>query len=215
MRHHSERVPGKNYRELAGHPLYWHVLDTLGRCPSVDRIVVDTDSPTIRQGVQERFPAVQLIERPEHLRAGEVPMNAILRHDVGLVESHFYLQTHSTNPLLRAETVERAVERFVQGFPEHDSLFSVTPRRLRYWSLEGEPINHDPQVLERTQDMRPLNEENSCIYLFERQSFLERGNRIGPHPLLFEMDPLEAWDIDDESDWAVVQYLIEQRRERS
>ncbi len=29
MRHHSVRVPGKNYRPLAGKPLYQHILDTL------------------------------------------------------------------------------------------------------------------------------------------------------------------------------------------
>ena len=29
MRHHSQRVPGKNYRPLAGKPLFQHILETL------------------------------------------------------------------------------------------------------------------------------------------------------------------------------------------
>jgi CMP-N-acetylneuraminic acid synthetase len=44
MRHHSQRVPGKNYRPLAGKPLYRHILETLLAVPEIDEIVVDTDS---------------------------------------------------------------------------------------------------------------------------------------------------------------------------
>jgi CMP-N-acetylneuraminic acid synthetase len=212
MRHHSERVPGKNFRPLAGKPLYAYILETLSACKSLDGIVVDTDSETIHQGVRERFPHVQLIERPEHLRAGHIPMNDVLAYDLRQVEADFYLQTHSTNPLLRVETVNRALQTFVRCYPDHDSLFSVTRLQTRLWSAEGEPINHDPGVLLRTQDLPPIYEENSCLYIFERQGFLARGNRLGARPLLFEIDAEEAWDIDEELDFRVVECLMRARR---
>jgi CMP-N-acetylneuraminic acid synthetase len=50
MRHHSERVPGKNYRPLAGKPLYQHIIETLLACPEIARVMVDTDSPDVMQG---------------------------------------------------------------------------------------------------------------------------------------------------------------------
>ncbi len=56
MRHHSERVPGKNYRPLAGKPLYHHILNTLLAVDAIDRIVVDTDSDLILEGLQQDFP---------------------------------------------------------------------------------------------------------------------------------------------------------------
>ena len=105
MRHQSDRVPGKNYRSLAGKPLYEHIVNVLLACPEISTIVVDTDSAPIMRGLRGDFPKVQIIERPEHLRAGEVPMNEILLHDIQQVEADFYLQTHSTNPLLRPQTV--------------------------------------------------------------------------------------------------------------
>jgi CMP-N-acetylneuraminic acid synthetase len=208
MRHYSERVPGKNYRPMAGRPLYAHILETLLACHSVSQIVVDTDSPVLRQGIAERFPSVQLIDRPEALRGGEVPVNAILEHDLGLVPSRFYLQTHSTNPLLQAATIERALQSFLASFPQKDSLFSVTRWHKRLWDARGLPVNHDPAVLLRTQDLPPLFEENSCLYLFEHDRFLASHNRLGASPLLFEIDAAEAIDIDDEQDFRLVEAIL-------
>jgi len=78
MRHHSQRVPGKNYRLLQGKPLYQHILDTLLRVAEVDQIVVDTDSPEILAGLAQHYPQVVRIERPEALRADSISMNEIL-----------------------------------------------------------------------------------------------------------------------------------------
>jgi CMP-N-acetylneuraminic acid synthetase len=210
MRHHSERVPEKNYRLVAGRPLYAYILDTLLRCPEVGRIVVDTDSPTIRAGMAERFPSVEVLERPEHLRAGEVPMNEILWHDVQAIPAEIYLQTHSTNPLLRAETLSAAIQAF-RSDSEHDSLFGVSRLHTRLWAVDGRPLNHDPEQLLRTQDLPPVYEENSCLYIFRRASFLDRRNRIGRTPRLWEIDRIEAWDVDDEVDLQVTECLLARR----
>ena len=211
MRHTSERVPAKNYRELAGKPLFHHILTTLGGCPEIAEIVVDTDSPTLKDGLHEHFPAITLLERPEHLRAGEVPMNDILLHDTSQVQADVYLQTHSTNPLLRSETVSAAIKTFLENYPAHDSLFSVTPLQTRLYDQAGLPINHDPSELLRTQDLAPIYEENSCLYLFTRATLESRNHRIGASPLMFPIDPAEAWDIDEELDFQIVDFLMRLR----
>lgn len=207
MRHTSERVSGKNYRNVAGKPLYAYILESLQACPEIDRIVVDTDSPVIRQGMGARFPRVQLLERPEHLISGDVPMNAIIAHDVEMAPAEMYLQTHGTNPLLRPETISTAIRAF-RADAEHDSLFSVTPLRVRLWSAEGKPLNHDPERLLRTQDLPAVYQENSCLYLFRRDGFLATGNRIGRRPRLFVIEQEEAWDVDEEGDLDIVTALL-------
>lgn len=212
MRYHSVRVPGKNLRRFGDRPLYEHILETLQACPAIDTIVVDTDSPEIQDGLRRRFPDVEIIDRPPELRGDEVPMNKILLHDVEARPAAFYLQTHSTNPLLRAETVARAIADFQSHFPEHDSLFSVTRWQKRLWDAGLRPVNHDPQVLLPTQDLPPIYEENSCLYLFEREAFRSTGNRLCRHPRFFEIEADEAWDIDTEKDFAIAQALLEARR---
>ncbi len=213
MRHHSQRVPGKNYRTLAGKPLFHHILDSLQSCPEVDRIVVDTDSQPVMDGLRQHFPEVKIIPRPEQLRADTIAMNEILLYDISQIEADFYLQTHSTNPLLRPETISRAIQTFLESYPIYDSLFSVTRVQTRLWDQLGRAINHNPAILLRTQDLPPVFEENSCMYLFTRQILLARRNRLGERPMMFEIDASEAWDIDEELDFTIADLLVERERQ--
>jgi CMP-N-acetylneuraminic acid synthetase len=208
MRHHSQRVPGKNYRELGGKPLFHHILDSLNACPEVDQIVVDTDSDVILSDLERSYPDVVRIERPERLREDSIPMNEILMYDTSQVPADLYLQTHSTNPFLRPVTISQSIKDFLAGSPPYDSLFSVTRLQTRLWDENTIPINHDPDVLLQTQDLPPVFEENSCIYLFTRENLVRRGNRIGEHPMMFETPVEEALDIDEESDFIFAEALI-------
>ena len=208
MRHHSQRVPGKNYRPLAGRPLYQHIIDSLLSCPEIAQVVVDTDSPALIDGLAEHYPQVRVLERPEHLRADETSMNEVLFYDTSQVEADFYLQTHSTNPLLQASSISGAVQTFLENYPGCDSLFSVTRLQTRLWDQLGRAINHNPAILLQTQDLPPVYEENSCLYIFTRQTLVSRRNRLGERPLMYEISAAEAWDIDDEIDFAVVDTLM-------
>jgi CMP-N-acetylneuraminic acid synthetase len=211
MRHHSQRVPEKNYRPLAGKPLYQYVLNSLLACPEIQQVVVDTDSPPIIAGLRRDFPGVRILERPEHLQADKIPMNEILLYDTSQVEADFYLQTHSTNPLLCTSTLSRAIQALLDNYPAYDSLFSVTRLQTRLWDQLGRAINHNPALLLQTQDLPPVFEENSNIYIFTRQTLLSRRNRLGERPLLFEMDAAEAWDIDEQIDFDIVNFLMSKK----
>ncbi len=215
MRHNSQRVPGKNYRPLAGKPLYQHIIETLLNIPDIAEVVVDTNSAPVMDGLRRDFPQVRIIERPEHLRANTIAMNEILSYDTAQVAADFYLQTHSTNPLLKTETISRAIETFFKGYPGWDSMFSVTRLQTRLWDQLTRPINHNPAILLQTQDLPPVYEENSCLYLFTRQNLLARRNRLGERPLMFEVSAEEAWDIDEELDFAVTDFLMRQKINKS
>jgi CMP-N-acetylneuraminic acid synthetase len=206
MRHNSERVPGKNYRPLGGKPLYHHVIHMLLSVEEVDDVVIDTDSDFIRDDAATHFPTVQVLDRPDHLRGGEIPMNAVLLNTIGQVDGQRFLQTHSTNPFLKASSVSAAL-RALDAAPEYDSVFSVTRFQARFWTSGGEPLNHNPNVLLRTQDLDPIYLENSCMYIFVRNVLTERHNRIGFAPLMFEIPVEEALDIDEESDFAAAERL--------
>ncbi len=211
MRHHSQRVPGKNYRPLAGRPLFHYIIQALLDCPEITEVVVDTDSDPVMDGLRQHFPSVRILPRPENLRADHVPMNEILAYDTSQVEADFYLQTHTTNPLLRPKTISRAILTLLASYPAYDSLFSVTRLQVRLWDQLGRAINHNPAILLQTQDLPPVYEENSCIYIFERRTLLSRRNRLGERPYLFEIDAAEAWDIDEEIDFAITDFLIKER----
>ncbi|MEO0629946.1 MAG: acylneuraminate cytidylyltransferase family protein, partial [Planctomycetota bacterium] len=138
---------------------------------------------------------------------GGIPMNDDLLHNVGRLEVDQNLQTHSTNPLLRAGTIDLAVEAYFDGLDRHDSLFGVTRWQTRLYRADGSAVNHDPAVLARTQDLDPLFEENSNLYLFSRGVLEKHGRRIGATPQLFEIDRLEAMDIDDHTGWRLAEAI--------
>jgi len=211
MRHHSQRVPGKNFRPLAGKPLFHHIITSLLSCPEISNVVVDTDSQPVMEGLQARFPMVRILKRPDYLCADTISMNDILVYDTSQEQADFYLQTHSTNPLLQPSTISRSIQTMLANFPAYDSLFSVTRVHTRLWDQQGRAINHDPAVLIQTQDLPPVYEENSCIYIFTRQRLVERQNRLGERPFMFEMDAMESWDIDEELDFAIADYLMQKK----
>lgn len=211
MRHHSQRVPGKNYRPLAGKPLFHHIIETLLAVPEINQIVVDTDSDEVMDGLKGHFPSVHIINRPESLRADDVPMNEILIHDTGLFTADFYLQTHSTNPLLKPESISQAIQLLLTNYPNYDSLFSVTRLQTRLYDKDGNAINHNPKELIQTQDLPPVYEENSCIYIFTRENLLAKHHRISDKPLMFAIDADEAWDIDEELDFAICDFLLKRK----
>lgn len=209
MRHNSERVPGKNYRLLGGIPLYHHVVRTLSAVPEIDSVVIDTDSDVIIADCVTHFPHVQVLLRPENLRDGAIAMNDVLLNTLDQVDADIVLQTHSTNPFLKAATISDALRLFTTPGSEFDSVFSVTRLQARLWDADVHPVNHDPAVLLRTQDLAPLFIENSCFFIFTPELLRQRGNRIGSRPLMVEMAPLEAVDIDTEEDFALAAAIAE------
>jgi len=206
MKGHSERVPNKNMRSFCGMPLYHRVLKSLLGSKYVEYVVINTDSKAIAQDASDNFERVKIIERPDAIRGDYVPMNDIIAYDLTQIGSEYFLQTHSTNPLLTTEIIDTAIEQYFISLEAYDSLFSVTRHQTRlYWS-DGRPINHNPKELLRTQDLEPIYEENSNIYIFSKISFTNNGNkRIGIRPKLFEMNKLEAMDIDEEVDFKLAE----------
>lgn len=210
MRHSSERVIGKNYREFAGKPLFFHVIESLLACQAISTVVIDTDSPVIIEMTKKEFPSVKVLERPEHLRDGGIAMNDVLLNIINQVDADFYLQTHSTNPLLSSKTIEEGINKFAGLYPMYDSLFSVTKKNVRYWDILARPINHNQNILLRTQDLPPIFEENSCMYLFSKEILTRKHNRIGDRPYLYEMPEIETQDIDVELNFKVAEFLFKE-----
>jgi CMP-N-acetylneuraminic acid synthetase len=109
--------------------------------------------------------------------------------------------------LLNSGTISKAIGAFWENYPTFDALFSVTRLFTRLWDANGKPVNHDPNVLLRTQDLPPMYLENSCLYIFSKEILEARHNRLGKHPLMFEISAEEAWDIDTELDFEIANFL--------
>ena len=213
MKAHSARVSGKNFKTLGHKPLFKWILDTLVSVDEVELIVINTDAREIlgENGLKDGYGNGKVLvrDRREEICGDFVPMNEIIADDISAVAAQTYMMTHTTNPFLSAVTIKRCLQTYLEALRSGgaDSLFTVNKIQTRFYREDGSAVNHDPQVLLRTQDLEPWFEENSNLYLFSQESFEKTQARIGSAPVMFETPPLESVDIDTPEQWELAAAL--------
>ncbi len=207
MKGHNERVPNKNIRLLNGKPAFHWIVESLSASEYINEIIINTDSREIAESASQ-FKKVKVLDRPDFLLGDMVSIQPLIEYDIEQTDNKFFLQTHSTNPMVQTETIDLAIETFFTQ-TEHDALFSVTPIQTRFYWKDGTGINHDPKHLIRTQDLDPIFEENSCFYIFSKETNNKIKNRLGANPLMFPISSLEAADIDTMTDFYWAEFLLE------
>jgi len=201
IKQNSERVPFKNFRKFRGFPLWRYTIEKLR--PHFN-IWIDTDSPTIINEVQN-IENVTAYQRPEHLIGHEVSVVDIIDNFITTYNiTDPICQVHVTSPLLQVEHINNSFKLVNKGF---DSVFSVTKTQKRFWGEDGLPLNHDPQNLLPTQNLKVWYEENSYFYTFKPSVIQEFGNRIGGNYHMMEIGFPYNLDIDTEEDWNLVKNL--------
>lgn len=204
MKANSERVKGKNFRDFCGKPLFRWILDTLLEVDEIDQVIINTDARQILadNGLTDAG-RVNIRDRKHEICGDFVSMNLVLADDIANVPSDIYLMTHTTNPLMSADTVRGAIKAFQESSKADsaDSLFTVDKVQTRFYRADGSAVNHDPDNLIRTQDLEPWFEENSNLYIFTCDSFAATNARIGRKPMMYEGPRFESIDIDDQADW--------------
>lgn len=210
MKAHSSRVPGKNFRDLCGKPLYRWILDTLLDIEEIDNIIINTDARDILE--KSKLPSnskILIRDRPKAICGDEVSMNKVIQDDITNIDSQVYLMTHTTNPFLSVNTIKKALSLFDINTRSNkiDSIFSVNKLQTRFYNNKCVPINHDLKNLIPTQDLEPYFEENSNLYIFSKMSFNASSARIGKDPMMIESSKIESLDIDTPEDWELAELI--------
>ena len=219
MKANSVRVKGKNFRDFCGKPLFRWILDTLLAVEEIDQIIINTDARHIlaENGLVDTD-RITIRDRKPEICGDHVSMNLVLADDVANVPADLYLMTHTTNPLMSADTIRKAIAVFIEAKAAGtaDSLFTVDKVQTRFYRADCSPVNHDPDNLIPTQNLEPWFEENSNLYLFTADSFAKTKARIGKQPMMYEGPYFESIDIDTPADWdfAVVaaRFMQEQQK---
>lgn len=219
MKANSVRVSGKNFRDFCGKPLFRWILDTLLSVEEIDQVIINTDARHIlaENGLVETD-RILIRDRKPEICGDHVSMNLVLADDVANVPADLYLMTHTTNPLMSADTIRKAIAAFLEGRAQGkaDSLFTVDKVQTRFYRADCSPVNHDPDNLIPTQNLEPWFEENSNLYIFTAESFAKTKARIGKLPMMYEGPYFESVDIDTPADWdfAVVaaRFMQEQQK---
>jgi CMP-N-acetylneuraminic acid synthetase len=212
----SKRMPRKNLRMFAGHPLIAHSIAVGMSSPRIGRCVVSTDDDEIA-AVAEAYGAT-VIERPQALSTDEAPTATAARHVVdSLIEAGVrpavLVTLQPTCPLRPPYLVAEALDAFESR--SADSVVSVTHSALKLGRVENGWFAPAYQIGIRSQDMSPAYFENGVIYVSRVDTLVAQGNLFGERVVALETDPLYAMaDIDTELDFAIAEFLYFRHRDR-
>ena len=197
----SQRLPHKNILPIAGHPLCWHVCNTLNQVKGIDEIYVYCSDPAVKQYLPE---TTVFLQRPSWLDQDSVKGFDIYREFINTIHADVYVLAHTTSPFIRVESCQAALDHVLSG--ENDSAFSAQRIQTFAW-YQGKPINYDLNDVPRTQDLDPVWVETSAFFIFRKEVFTVYNRRIGFNPYIQEVSGIEAIDIDEKKDYDMARIL--------
>ncbi len=222
----SERVPDKNTRPFAGREggLLALKLDVLEQVDHLDEVILDSNDPKVLAIGEQRLTTwsgrarLTVRARPDALGRSSTTTDSLIRYALDTVDCEHLAWTHVTSPLITSAHYDEAFQRYLTRDARHDSLMAVTPLRTFLWRQDegARPANYSQTPLRwpRTQDLTPYYEVNSALFIVPSALGKHLGDRIGAHPILFELDRLSAADVDWEEDFALAEALYRLRAER-
>ena len=199
----SQRLPHKNILPIAGHPLCWHICNTLNHIKGIDEVYVYCSDETVTQYIPKE---IKFLKRPEWLDQDSVKGFDIYREFIKSIDADVYILAHTTSPFIKIESCQIALNHILSG--ENDSAFSAERIQTFAW-YQGKPINYDLNDVPRTQDMEPIWIETSAFFMFKKEIFTLHNRRIGFNPYIQEVSGIEAIDIDEKKDYDIACILAE------
>lgn len=198
----NERCPGKNTRLLGGKPLLQYELDSLKQTGLCDSINVYCSDEAVVPFLPE---GVNFIQRPPFLDLPTSNFTQIFDNFIATVEADIYVYAHATAPFISVETMKQCIESVKSG--EYYSAFCAVKLQDYLWK-NGEPLNFDATNVPRTQDLEPIYQETSGVYVFTKEVYLNYRRRIGKKPFIKEVNFKEAIDIDNPEDFDLAEIMV-------
>lgn len=200
---HNERCPGKNTRLLGDKPLLAYELENLQKTGLCDDINVYCSS----EDVIPFIPAgVNFVKRPEFLDLPTSNFTQLAEEFIKTHDADIYILLHATAPFITVNTMKECVEAVISG--EYDSAFCARKIQTFLWQ-NNKPLNFDASNLPRTQDLTPVYEETSGIYVFKKSVFTTLRRRIGEKPFIKVVSMKESVDIDEEKDFSIAKSVLD------
>lgn len=199
----SQRLPYKNILPLAGHPLCWHICNTLNHVIGVDEVYVYCSDETVTKYIP---PNIRFLKRDKKLDGNFIKGAEIYQSFINEVDAEVYILAHTTSPFIKKESIENALANVLNG--SYDSAFSAERIQTFAW-YQGKPVNYDLNDVPRTQDIEPIWVETSGFFIFKKDIFTENHRRIGFTPYIQEVSGIEAIDIDEKQDYDLACKMVE------
>jgi CMP-N,N'-diacetyllegionaminic acid synthase len=217
----SERVPRKNVRPLAGHPLLAYAIETALQSGVFERVVVSTDSDEVAEVARWYGADVPFLRPPEYATSISPDIDW-LSFTLPRLDGEYELLAiiRATNPFRGPDVVRRGFQQLLST-PEADSLRAVElvkqhPGKMWVLADDGRTMSPllDQSHLEVTWHagqypaLPPVYVQNSALEIARTRAVLETGTREGRVVAPFLTEGYEGFNVDDEEDWGRAERLL-------
>jgi CMP-N,N'-diacetyllegionaminic acid synthase len=219
----SERVPGKNVRPLAGHPLLAYAIATARQAGVFGRVVCSTDSEEIAEVARWYGADVPFLRPPQYATSTSPDIEWITYTLEQLPKRYdLFAIVRATNPFRGPDAFRRALDQLL-ATPEADSIRAVEPVKQhpgKMWVVEGQTMRPllDQSHLEvawhagQYQALPRVYVQNSAVEIAWTRVVSQTGSREGRALAPFLTEGYEGLNVDDEEDWERAERLLEEGR---
>lgn len=207
----SKSIPLKNIMPICGRPLVYWTIKAACECEYIDKVYVSTDSDEIRETVEQfHMPKVEVVERSAESASDTASTEFVMLEFAEKFEFDNIVLIQATSPLLCGTDLNRGFEVFQQDGT--DSVLSAVRQKRFNWAVNEEgfanPQNYDVFNRPRRQEFEGYLVENGAFYITSKTSLLESKNRVSGNIRIVEMSEDTYFEIDEPSDWAIIEALM-------
>jgi len=206
----SKRIKNKNLYNINNKSLIYHACKKVLKCRNINKVYIDTESSEIINSVAELFDdGLELIKRPPSLATNSIGANEMMIYGLHSVEEcDVLLQTFCTSPMLKHETIDMCIEKFVDnGIPKYDSFFTTIDVQEYFWK-DNKSYNFCHKELPNSFELDVLRMETHGLYGITVDSLLENKTRIGKNPMLINVSKTESLDVNVKEDLDLIERLM-------
>ncbi|MEO7987125.1 MAG: acylneuraminate cytidylyltransferase family protein [Gemmatimonadales bacterium] len=218
----SKRVPGKNVRPLAGHPLIAYSIAAARASGIFASVVVSTDSSEIAD-IARHYGAEIPFMRPEALAADLSADIEWVTYTLGKLTSagrdfESFSLLRPTSPFRQADTIRRAWARFLSN-RDADSLRAIERCRQhpgKMWTVEGDRMrpllrqggDGPPSHSRPYQSLPAVYVQNASLEIAWTRTVRETGTIAGDAIVPFFTEAHEGFDVNEPKDWWYAEHLL-------
>lgn len=218
----SKSIPLKNIKLISGKPLVYWTLKAACGCKYIDKVYVATDSDKIWKTVEQFkgdieksiFSKVEIIGRSAESASDTASTELAMLEFAEKYEFDNLVLIQATSPLLTSDDLERGFEIFSED--DTDSVLSVVPQKRFHWENDAKgyahPTNYDVFNRPRRQEFAGYLVENGAFYITSKSNFMKSKTRISGNIKTVEMSEDTFFEIDEPSDWVVIENLMKKNK---
>lgn len=200
----SVRVQNKNIRPFVGSTLLEVKIEQLKRVSNIDEIVVNSNDDEIL-AIAEKH-GVKTVRRDPYYASNNVSMSDVYRNMAENMDCDIIVYANCTNPLIKDETIYDIIDFFKKNSDTYDSVNSAHLIK-EFLFKDNLPINYDLRHQPRSQDLPDISALNFAVNVLRKETMIECKNVVGYTPYLFNIDQVEATDIDNPIDFFISEQI--------